>query len=146
MKLFNIIEPDIAVFGEKDFQQAVIIKRMVEDLHSRVKIITCKTIRESDGLAMSSRNTFLSSRQRSNAPILYQMLTRAKRRFRTGHRATRTLTATIRKKIEEKGGRIDYIAAVDPNTLQPVKKLKKGVLIALAVFFGNTRLIDNITL
>lgn len=146
MKLLNIVEPDIAVFGEKDFQQAVIIKRMVRDLHCRVKILTGKTIREKDGLAMSSRNTYLSPGERKNAPILYQMLQWAKKRFAAGMRSSDRVLTTMAKKIQAKGGLIDYAVAVDPDTLQRVTILKKGTLIALAVNFGKTRLIDNITL
>jgi len=146
LKLLAIVEPDIAVFGEKDFQQGVIIKRMVKDLHYRVKIITGKTVREPDGLAMSSRNTYLTLAQRANAAILYKMLSWAKQRFRNGARVPGTIITTMKKKIKEKNGQVDYITAVDPNTLQPVKKLKKGALIVLAVYFGKTRLIDNITL
>lgn len=146
LKLLHIIEPDIAVFGEKDFQQAVIIKRMVKDLVCRVKIVLGKTVREHDGLAMSSRNTYLTPMQRAQAPILYHMLSWAQQRFNKGTRTPGPIIAIMKKKIEEKGGKIDYIAAVDHNTLQPVKVLKKGTLIALAVFFGKTRLIDNIIL
>jgi pantoate--beta-alanine ligase len=146
MKLLNIVEPDIAVFGEKDFQQVIIIKRMVKDLHCRVKILTGKTIREKDGLAMSSRNTFLSPEERQSAPILYQMLQWAKKRFAAGMRSSDRALVTMTRGIKEKGGLIDYVVAVDPDTMQPVTTLKKGTLIALAVFFGKTRLIDNITL
>lgn len=146
MKLLNIVEPDIAVFGEKDFQQALIIKRMIKDLHCRVKILTGKTIREPDGLAMSSRNTYLSSRERRSAPVLYQTLLWIKQRFAAGMHSPDRMLGAMTKKIQTNGGRIDYLVAVDPDTLRPVTTLKKGTLIALAVFFGKTRLIDNITL
>lgn len=146
LKLFNVIEPDIAVFGEKDFQQVVIIKQMVKDLHLKVKIVTGKTTRESDGLAMSSRNTYLNSAQRKNAPVLYRSLVWAKQRYKRGLRNPRPVLATMKRRIQETGGKIDYIVAVNKDTLQPTDKLKKGTLIALAVFFGKTRLIDNIIL
>lgn len=146
MKLLNIVEPDIVVFGEKDFQQAVIIKRMVRDLHCKVKVITGKTVREPDGLAMSSRNTYLTPKQRARAPVLYRMLCWARQRYKKGARIPRPVIAIMKQKIQEAGGRVDYITVVDTETLRPVPKMKKGTLIALAVFFGNTRLIDNITL
>ena len=143
LKLFHIIKPDIAVFGQKDYQQAVIIKRMVEDLDLDIKIIAGKIIREKDGLAMSSRNTYLSIKQRENAVVLHQSLQWIKHSFRKGFTDPKKAIKKIQNMIEEKGGKIDYVEIVDKDTLRPVKKLSKRTLIALAVFFGKTRLIDN---
>ena len=143
LKLFNILQPDIAVFGSKDFQQAVIIKKMVKDLDLGVRIITGPTVREPDGLAMSSRNTYLSEIERKNAVILYQSLKWVKEAYKDGLRDPKLAIVRMKKMIKAKGGRIDYIEMVDKNTLEPIKKLKKGTLVALAVYFGRTRLIDN---
>ena len=144
LNLFNIIKPDIAVFGAKDYQQALIIRRMVKDLNLDVKIITGKIIREKDGLAMSSRNKYLTAKQRQDATVLYRALERIKADYRKGFSDPKKARRIIKQMIEKKNGRIDYIAMVNKNILMPVKKLGKGTLIALAVFFGKTRLIDNI--
>lgn len=146
LKLFNIIKPDIAIFGQKDYQQAVIIKKMVKDLDLNVKILTGKTIREKDGLAMSSRNTYLNLRKRKNATVLYKSLKSVKQAHRRGFCNSTKAINTIKKMIKEKSGKIDYVQTIDKDTLNPVKKLRKGTLIALAVYFGKTRLIDNIVL
>jgi pantoate--beta-alanine ligase len=143
LKLFNIVQPDIAVFGRKDFQQAVIIRRMVADLDLDITIITGPIVRENDGLAMSSRNTYLTSSQRKNATVLHAALTCARRAYRTGSRDSRPLKNHMAQMIRRKKGRIDYIAVVHKDTLQPQKRLHKNTLIALAVYFGKTRLIDN---
>ena len=143
LKLFNIIEPDIAVFGQKDYQQGVIIKRMVKDLNLDIKILFGKIIREKDGLAMSSRNTYLSTQQRENATVLYQSLRWVKWCFNDGLTSPKKAIKKIRAMIKQNSGKVDYIVAVNKNTLEPVKKLKKGTLIALAAYFGKTRLIDN---
>jgi len=143
LKLFNIIEPDIAVFGQKDYQQGVIIKRMVKDLCLDIKILFGKIVREKDGLAMSSRNTYLSTQQRENATVLYQSLRWVKWCFNDGLTSPKKAIKKIRAMIKQNSGKVDYIVAVNKNTLEPVKKLKKGTLIALAAYFGKTRLIDN---
>jgi len=143
LKLFNIIEPDIAVFGQKDYQQGVIIKRMVKDLCLDIKILFGKIIREKDGLAMSSRNTYLSTQQRENATVLYQSLRWVKWCFNDGLTSPKKAIKKIRVMIKQNSGKVDYTVAVNKNTLEPVKKLKKGTLIALAAYFGKTRLIDN---
>jgi len=143
LKLFNIIKPDIAVFGAKDYQQALIIRRMVKDLDLDIKIITGKIIREKDGLAMSSRNRYLSVEQRKDATVLYRALRRIKEDYRQGFLDPKRAKKVIKQLIEKKNGRTDYIAIVNKNNLLPVKKITKGTLIALAVFFGTTRLIDN---
>jgi pantoate--beta-alanine ligase len=143
LKLFNILRPDIAVFGSKDFQQAVIIKKMVKDLDLGVKVVTGPIIREPDGLAMSSRNTYLSKLERKNAVILYESLKWVREAYKDGLHDPKVAVARMKKMIKAKGGRIDYVELVDKNTLEPVKKLKRGTLVALAVYFGRTRLIDN---
>ncbi len=143
LNLFNIVKPDIAVFGAKDYQQGVIIKRMTKDLNLDIKIVLGKIIREKDGLAMSSRNIYLSPRHRKNAIVLYQAVRRIRHDFRQGFSDPKRAKTMMRQMIEKKNGRIDYIAVVNKNTLSPVKKLGAGTLIALAVFFGKTRLIDN---
>lgn len=143
LKLFNIVEPDIAVFGRKDFQQAVVIERMVRDLNLDVKILTGPIVREKDGLAMSSRNTYLNADQRKNAAILYRSMKWLKQEYSNGLRDPKTAESRMAALITAKDGRIDYIAFVDKDTLEPVKELRRGTLAALAVFFGKTRLIDN---
>ena len=143
LKLFNLVEPDIAVFGRKDYQQLEIIKRMVKDLNLDVKILCGKVIREKDGLAISSRNTYLSKTERQNGLVLYDSLQWVKKVFKKGFDNPIKAINKMCSMIQQKGGRIDYIEAVNRKTLKPVKKLKKGTVIALAVYFGKTRLIDN---
>lgn len=146
-KLFHIIEPDVAYFGEKDAQQLAIIRRMVSDLNFPVEIVGCSTVREPDGLAMSSRNTYLSPEERRAATVLYRALQRARERVEAGERDAGALVADLTRFIAaEPLARIDYVSAVDASTLQPVSRLEGRVLVALAVFIGQTRLIDNITL
>jgi pantoate--beta-alanine ligase len=144
-KLVNIIDPELAIFGQKDFQQVVIIQQMVKDLNFRVKILTSPIVREADGLAMSSRNKYLSSEERKLAPVLYQSLLDAEKMCREGvldpDKILEKMT-TLLNKIPQ--SRIDYISLVDPETLAPVEKIQGKVLIALAVYLGSTRLIDNI--
>ncbi|MGD9380217.1 MAG: pantoate--beta-alanine ligase [candidate division WOR-3 bacterium] len=146
LKLLNILTPDIAVFGRKDYQQAVIIRKMVKDLNLPVRIMTGKIVREPDGLAMSSRNTYLGKTQRENAVVLYDSLRWLRQAYIKGLRDPRLAKSKMASMIRRKKGRIDYIAIVDKNTLVPVEKIRKGTLVALAVFFGRTRLIDNTVL
>lgn len=143
LKLFNIVQPHIAVFGKKDYQQAVIIKRMVKDLDLDVRIVLGKIVREKDGLAMSSRNIYLSKDERRDAVVLYKALQWIRQAYTKGLRNRITALARIRALIRQRGGKIDYVEAVDKDTLLPVTRLRKGTLIALAVYFGRTRLIDN---
>jgi pantoate--beta-alanine ligase len=143
LKLFNILAPDIAVFGRKDYQQAVIIGKMVKDLNLRIRVITGPIVREKDGLAMSSRNKYLNARERKNALVLGESLKWVRQAYKRGLRDPQAGILRMNRMIKGKGGRIDYIEMVDKNTLEPVRKLKKGTLVALAVFFGKTRLIDN---
>lgn len=144
LKLFNIINPDIAVFGEKDYQQLQVIRQMVKDLNLDVNIVAHPTVRESDGLAMSSRNIYLSSEERKSAVALYKALLFAKELINKGERNPQNL----RKRLEEfihsfPFTKVQYIEFVDPLTLEPVKEIEKTVLCALAVFVGKARLIDN---
>ncbi|MCS7198594.1 MAG: pantoate--beta-alanine ligase [Candidatus Bipolaricaulota bacterium] len=146
-KLFNIVQPDIAVFGQKDAQQLIIIKRLVQDLNFSVKIISASTVRESDGLAMSSRNVYLSPEQRAQSTVLYQSLQRARALIESGERDAEKIISEIQKLIATASeAKIDYIEIVNVRDLQPVERLDGQILIALAVYFGKARLIDNIVL
>ncbi|WP_029522304.1 pantoate--beta-alanine ligase [Persephonella sp. KM09-Lau-8] len=145
-KLFNIVQPDRAYFGEKDYQQLKVIQRMVKDLNMNVQVIGCPIVREPDSLAMSSRNKYLSPEERKAALSLSKALFKAKELFESGE----TDINKIRKEMEKiilshpEVKEIQYIEFVDAETLKPKEKLEKGSIIALAVFVGNTRLIDNI--
>ncbi len=145
-KLFNIVLPEIAVFGQKDFQQAVIIKRMTRDLNFPVKIIVAPTVREPDGLAMSSRNKYLEGELRAQAVVLWQAIQRARlavARARSTIPAAR-LKADLKRFIETPpAARLDYLEFFDPDTFIRATKVSRGVQMALAVFIGKTRLIDN---
>ncbi len=143
LKLFNIVQPHTAYFGQKDAQQALIIKRMVRDLDVPVNITVCPTIREPDGLAMSSRNSYLSPDERKNALVLWQALQMAKKKIDEGERDSRLLKTGMREIIEPKASKIDYISISDVRTLEEVGEIRGEILIALAVFIGSTRLIDN---
>jgi pantoate--beta-alanine ligase len=146
-KLFNIVQPDIAVFGQKDAQQAVIINKMVQDLNFKTKIIVAPTIREKDGLALSSRNKYLSSKERQSAIVLYKSLTLAKNLIEKGARDSKKIIARMRNTIQkEKDAKIDYIAITNAVNLNNMEKIKGEILISLAVKIGKTRLIDNIKL
>lgn len=147
-KLFNIVQPHIAIFGEKDAQQLCIIRRMVRDLRFPVTIIPGATQREADGLALSSRNQFLTPDQRAQASCLRRALDQAERLFANGERAPRRLQAAMREIIEqESDARIDYVALVDDETLQPFTgPIERPALAALAVWVGLPRLIDNTVL
>lgn len=144
-KLFNIVSADTAYFGQKDAQQTVIIRQMVRDLNIPVKIRVMPIVREKDGLAMSSRNIYLSPRERQDARVLPEALELAKTLMQSGQRDSRVLIGRMRKLIlRKKNAKIDYIAVVDGGTLRPLKKVSSGCLILAAVFFGRTRLIDNL--
>jgi pantoate--beta-alanine ligase len=143
-KLFNLVLPDVAVFGQKDFQQAAIIKRMVADLNFPVKIIVAPTLREPDGLAMSSRNKFLDAEQRAQAVILFHALRAARLAVKKKPVSAMRLKTDLKEFITAAPlGRLDYVEFFDPKTLAPVSQVKRGRQMALAVFFGKTRLIDN---
>ena len=145
-KLFHIVLPDVAIFGAKDFQQAAVIQRMVRDLHFPVRIAVAPTVREPDGLAMSSRNKYLTASQRRRAALLWQAIQRAKQAVA---RSARPLPAgrlrdQLKRFIEQHPAvRVDYIEFFEPQTLEAVRAVTGGVHLALAVFVGKTRLIDN---
>ncbi len=144
LKLFDIVGPDLAFFGAKDAQQVLIIRRMAADLDLDVEVVTCPLVREADGLALSSRNTYLSVEERKAALALSTSLRWAEKAVRAGERDAARLIAGIRSILEaEPLARVDYVAAVNPETLEPVAELRGEVLIALAAYFGATRLIDN---
>jgi len=146
-KLFNIVLPDIAYFGQKDAQQAIIIKRMVADLNMPLKIIVCPTVREKNGLAMSSRNQYLTAQQRKNAAHIYKSLQKCRRMIKQGGRDTKKIIAEMRKILKQiPSVEIQYISIVDAETLQNIDKVTGKVIAAVAVKVGSTRLIDNISL
>ncbi|MCM8765947.1 MAG: pantoate--beta-alanine ligase, partial [Candidatus Omnitrophica bacterium] len=143
-KLFNIVKPDIAYFGQKDAQQARVIEKMVEDLNMDIKIKIMPIVREKDGLAMSSRNVYLSSEERKKAVSLYLALRKAEGLITQGEREPEKIIEEMKKILVKSGvSRIDYIEIVDSQNLKPLKKIKGKFLIALAVWIGKTRLIDN---
>ena len=143
-KLFNLVLPDVAVFGQKDFQQAAIIRRMVADLNFPVKIIVAPTLREPDGLAMSSRNKFLDAEQRAQAVILFHALRAAGLAVKKKPVSAARLKADLKEFFTAAPqARLDYVEFFDPETLAPVARVKRGTHMALAVFVGKTRLIDN---
>ena len=143
-KLFNILQPDAAVFGEKDFQQLAIIRRMVRDLNYKIDIVAVPTVREEDGLACSSRNAYLNADERKEAPVLRKALVAAKNSSKKSAKEVVDLTEKIIN--EAPLARIDYVDLVDAETLQPIESVKPNSLLAIAVYFGKTRLIDNILL
>ena len=146
-KLFNILSPDAAVFGEKDFQQLVIIRRMVRDLNFKIDIVAVPTIREGDGLACSSRNEYLNLEERKQAVVLRRALLAAAEKAKASEKSAKAIVDLARKMIGEASlARIDYVDLVDAENLQPVEIVRPKSLLALAVFFGRTRLIDNILL
>lgn len=145
-KLFNIVNPDRAYFGEKDAQQLAIIRRFVRDLNIDIEIIGCPIIREEDGLAKSSRNTYLSKEERQAALILSQSLNLAKDAINSGERNSSVVIDIISNSIKKEPlAKIDYIEVVDSLSMKPVKIIEKSVLVAIAVYIGKTRLIDNFT-
>jgi pantoate--beta-alanine ligase len=146
-KLFNIVLPDVAVFGQKDFQQAAVIQRMVADLNFPVHIIVAPTLRERDGLAMSSRNKYLDAEQRPQATILFHALQAAKAAVKLKSVSAARMRADIHEFLTAAPlARLDYVEFFDPETLEPVAQVKRGTQMALAVYFGKTRLIDNTAL
>src|SRR5881396_63352 len=146
-KLFNLLAPTAAVFGEKDYQQLAIIRRMVRDLNFPIEVIGVPTVREADGLALSSRNQYLSADERAAAPVLYKAMLRVKELAADGENSVDKLIDAARSVIASaKDARIDYISIVDAENLQPLETLRPNALIALAVFIGKTRLIDNLRL
>ncbi|MGC9017027.1 MAG: pantoate--beta-alanine ligase [Caldimicrobium sp.] len=144
LKLFNIVKPDLAIFGEKDYQQLRVIQQMVKDLNLDVEIIPHPIVREESGLAMSSRNTYLSEEERHSAVALYQSLKMAERVIFEGERDAERVRTLIKDYLEKfPHNKVQYVEIVDPKTLERVSEINGPVLIALAVFVGKTRLIDN---
>jgi pantoate--beta-alanine ligase len=143
-KLFNILSADAALFGEKDFQQLMIVRRMVRDLNFKTTIIAVPTVREEDGLAFSSRNQYLNNEERNQATVLHKGLLAA---ADAGNKSAIEIVHIVRRVINEAPlARIDYVELVDAETLKPIERVRPNSLLALAVFFGKTRLIDNIRL
>lgn len=146
-KLFHIVEPDLAFFGQKDAAQAAIIRRMVRDLNLPVEVVVCPIVREPDGLAMSSRNAYLSPHERQSALALHRALTHVKYRFDQGERSAADLIDSGKQMLaQDIAVRLDYFEIVDPDTLDPITEFTGTALVAVAAFVGTTRLIDNIFL
>jgi pantoate--beta-alanine ligase len=146
-KLFNIVQPDVAIFGEKDYQQLVVIRRLTKDLGMDVEVVGLPTVREEDGLAMSSRNAYLSPAQRQQATTIYRGLRKAKRLLDSGERDAAELAAIAVDLLrEEQDLVIDYVAVCDPETLERIPEVEKEAVLLVAVKVGDTRLIDNIRL
>jgi pantoate--beta-alanine ligase len=146
-KLLHIVEPTIAFFGQKDAAQLAIIRRMVRDLHMPVEIAVCPIVREPEGLAMSSRNAYLTPEERKSALVLYRSLARARELFEKGERDSPKLISAAKDEFaSEPGARLDYFEIVDPDSLAPQARVETRSLLAVAAILGSTRLIDNILL
>ena len=146
-KLFNAVQPNKAYFGQKDAQQVAVIKQMARDLNFPVEVIVGSTVREPDGLALSSRNSYLNPAERKAATVLYRALTAAMSAYVAGERDAETLRALMRKTIEtEPLAKLQYVSCADRETLRELEKIEKGALLSMAVYVGKTRLIDNIIL
>jgi len=146
-KLFNIVKPHVALFGEKDFQQLVVIRRMVRDLNMGIEIVGVPTVREKDGLAMSSRNKYLNREERKAALCLYRSLMKAKKLVRSGERDSKAILREARRIIKaEPLAKIEYVSLMDQETMKDVKNIGRKALLAMAVRIGRTRLIDNFRL
>ncbi|MGH9647726.1 MAG: 4-phosphopantoate--beta-alanine ligase, partial [Bryobacteraceae bacterium] len=146
-KLFHIIEPDAAFFGQKDAAQLAVIRHMVRDLNFPVEVVGCPIVREPDGLAMSSRNVYLSAEDRQHALALHRSLDHAEEKFEAGERSASRLIEAARSMIAgEPGVRLDYFEIVDPDSLEPVEPIVHPALVAVAAYVGSTRLIDNVVL
>lgn len=144
-KLFHIVEPDAAFFGQKDAVQVAVIRRMVQDLNLAVEIVVAPIVREPDGLALSSRNAYLNLQERKQALVLYRSLMRVKKLADQGERSSTKMILAAREELAaEPAARLDYFEIVDPDTLDPVENISKGALAAVAAFVGTTRLIDNV--
>jgi len=146
-KLFDIIQPDVAYFGQKDAQQALVIRKMVTDLNIDVKVVTLPTVREPDGLAISSRNAYLNAKERKAAPVLYRSLCLARELWEKGERDAEKIRQQMWELIEEEPlATVDYVSIADPETLEEMDGIKTPALISLAVRIGKTRLIDNVVI
>jgi len=147
LKLFNLAQADVAFFGHKDYQQAAVIRQMVQDLNVPITVRVCPTVREPDGLAMSSRNRYLSPSERAQAAAISRGLRLAAQRAAEGERQAAELVKTVQRVLDEAGiDRIDYVAVADPQTLEPVAELAGPAVVLVAARVGSTRLIDNCTL
>jgi pantoate--beta-alanine ligase len=146
-KLFHILEPDAAFFGQKDAAQLAVIRRMVQDLNFPVEIVACPIVRESDGLAMSSRNAYLNREDRGRALVLQRSLQQVQQEFQAGERvATKLIYAAKKVFAREPQVALDYLEIVDPDTLDPVERISQQTLVAVAAYVGSTRLLDNLVL
>jgi len=146
-KLFHIVEPDVAFFGQKDAAQLAIIRRMVRDLNFPVEVVACPIVRETDGLAMSSRNAYLNPEQRKQALVLHRSLTTVQKLSEEGERNAASLRhAGLTEFSREPAIQLDYFEIVNPESLDPIEEVSRGTLVAVAAYFGSTRLIDNIVL
>jgi pantoate--beta-alanine ligase len=144
LKLFNIVGPDVAYFGQKDFQQTLVVRRLVEDFNLDVRLIVCPTAREQDGLATSSRNAYLSDSQRQAASVLHRSLRRAEELFGAGERRAGPILEEMHKVLAaEPRARLDYVAIVEPTRLQPIDLITQGSVVLVAARVGTVRLIDN---
>jgi pantoate--beta-alanine ligase len=144
-KLFNIVHPDKAYFGQKDAQQLLVIQKMVADLDMGIEIVAVPTVREPDGLAMSSRNTYLNTEERKQATVLYQALTLAQKLYADGEKDAKAIRKQMTALIQKQPlARIEYISIADAETLEELDRVRKAALVSLAVRFGKTRLIDNV--
>jgi pantoate--beta-alanine ligase len=144
-KLFNIVTPDIAFFGQKDAQQAIVIRRMVVDLNMPLEIIVCPTVREPDGLAVSSRNQYLNKQERQDAAYIYKSLIKCQEMVKAGKIDTREIITEMRKVLQQKSSiEIEYISIVDSESLEVIDRISGKVLVAIAIKLGPARLIDNI--
>lgn len=147
VKLFNIVAPHLVFFGEKDAQQLILVRRLVRDLNYAIEVVACPTVREPDGLALSSRNSYLKPDERRAATAIYRGLSKARQLFEAGERSARRLVESARRVMsEETMLRIDYVELVDYQTLQELPEVNREALLAAAAFVGSTRLIDNICL
>ncbi len=144
-RLFNIVQPDIAFFGQKDAQQAIVIKRMVADLNMPLEIAVCPTVREADGLAISSRNQYLTNQERADAALIYKSLEKCEEMIESGTKDSQTITGEMRKILNQSALiEIEYVSLVDAKTLEAAEQISGRVLAAVAARVGSTRLIDNI--
>jgi len=146
-KLFNAVGPDKAYFGQKDAQQAAVIRQMVKDLNFPIDIVVCPIVREPDGLAMSSRNVYLNPQERQAATVLFRSLNAARSAFDSGERAAEKLRSLVRTMLAaESLARLQYVSCADYDTLEELETVRRKALLSLAVYFGKTRLIDNFVL
>jgi pantoate--beta-alanine ligase len=143
LKLFNLVQPDVACFGRKDYQQSLVVRRMVEDLDLPIRVRVCPTVREADGLALSSRNRFLSPPDRERALAISRSLRLAAELVRCGTRDARTILERMRAELAAQQLAIDYVALADPDTLAAIERVEQPAVALIAARVGGTRLIDN---